>query len=238
MVRSSDPDIQGWDEHLCVPVMVQPSGHLVSSCCLLKCTNTHQLFSCRKTTHRCINDQPELQKAPTALVILEHWPVVGFVGGGLVVASSFPFPASAAAPSQECSGSSSGLQQTNHTTKTFSWLRKYFCWGQTFLYRHVWDRKYQNFAIFLIFIAKRVGMDKRKPKYIYKKLVKSGDTNLTVCYLDAGRPMWWSYLCDRCSTPLHLLSQPAPSLQVVDLNSSESTQWEGRWWMECMESTN
>lgn len=47
--------------------------------------------------------------------------------------------------------------------------------------------------------------------------------------------MWWTYLCDRCSTPLHLQSQPAPSLQAVDLNSSESTQWEGKWWMECME---
>lgn len=66
-------------------------------------------------------------------------------------------------------------------------------------------------------------------------IVNSGDTNLIVCYLDAGRPMWCSYLCDRCSTTLHLQSQPAPSLQAVDLNSSESTQWEGKWWMECME---
>ncbi len=57
-----------------------------------------------------------------------------------------------------------------------------------------------------------------------QELSISGDTNLIVCYLDAGRPMRWSYLRDRCSTPLHLQSQPAPSLQAVDLNSSESTQ--------------
>lgn len=61
------------------------------------------------------------------------------------------------------------------------------------------------------------------------RIVNLGDTNLIVCYLDAGRPMWCSYLCDRCSTSLHLQSQPAPSLQAVDLNSSESTQWEGKW---------
>lgn len=60
---------------------------------------------------------------------------------------------------------------------------------------------------------------------------RSSDINLIVCYLDVGWPMWWSYLCDRCSTPLHLQSQPAPSLQAVDLNSSESTQWVGEWCM-------
>lgn len=102
-----------------------------------------------------------------------------------------------------------------------------------------------NFAIFLIFVAKQQlvmvdnGIKKKKKKKVshwQTRIVNSGDTNLIVCYLDAGRPMRWSYLCDRCSTPLHLQSQPAPSLQAVDLNSSESTQWEGKWWMECMES--
>lgn len=77
---------------------------------------------------------------------------------------------------------------------------------------------------FLFSLPKVWEWTKENQNILKKKLVKSGDTNLTVCYLDAGRPMWWSYLCDRCSTPLHLLSQPAPSLQVVDLNSSESTQ--------------
>lgn len=51
--------------------------------------------------------------------------------------------------------------------------------------------------------------------------------------LDAGRPMWWSYLSDRCSTPLHLQSQPSPSLQAVDLALGWCfvvAQWERGCW--------
>lgn len=179
-------------------------------------------------------------KLHTGLLIVKHWPVVVFVGGGLVVASSVPFPASAAAPSQECWGSSSGLQHTNHITGAFWRFGKQVCWGQNMsemsYMRYNMSKTLRSF----LFSLPKVWEWTIENQNIFKKkkLVNSGDTNLTVCYLDAGRPMWCSYLCDRCSTPLHLLSQPAPSLQVVDLNSSESTQWEGKWWMECMESTN
>lgn len=79
----------------------------------------------------------------------------------------------------------------------------------------------QNFAIFVILFSCDGGCWN---KMLNQKSSISGDTNLTVCYLDAGRPTRWSYLCDRCRTPLHPQSQPSPSLQALDLNSSESTQ--------------
>ena len=165
-----------------------------------------------------------------------------FAEGGLVCTWAFPFPASAAVPSQGCQGSSSGLQHKINRRATFWLLHKS---SQTWQLWHIYEENLSKLCDLSYFCCQAATCDggqwnlKKKRKKVSHwptRIVNSGDTNLIVCYLDAGRPMRWSYLCDRCSTPLHLQSQPAPSLQAVDLNSSESTQWEGKWWMECMES--
>lgn len=114
-------------------------------------------YSVPTQTPRRNTSAPFWRPARVSEKILEHWPVVGFAGGGLVVASSFPFPASAAAPRRDCSGSSSELQHTNHNTRTFWRFLKYSCWGQTFLKCHMRDRKCQVLATFLIFHCQKCG---------------------------------------------------------------------------------
>lgn len=110
---------------------------------------------------------------------------------------------------------------------------EYFHELKTFQHWHKWGKLFKalrSFFFFLLSAKKQLHCSlEQNSSHWQTRIVNSGDTNLIVCYLDAGRPMWCSYLCDRCSTPLHLQSQPAPSLQAVDLNSSESTQWEGKW---------
>lgn len=121
VVWGPDPDIQGWDERLCVPVMVHPTGHLVPSSCLLQYTHTHaQLKLHWNWIYSIIQPDNTRNNLNVSLISLDLWPVVWFAEGGLVVCIwAVPFPAFAAVPSQECQGSSSGLQHKSHGTKNF-----------------------------------------------------------------------------------------------------------------------
>lgn len=162
--------------------------------------------------------------------LFDLWPVVWLVGARLACIWAFP---AFALPSWGHQGSFSELQHNIHAEEKKKTEQNNSCMTNVFPgWENSWTQKtLRPFPSLLQNSNQWWWTLEQKLSNWQTRIVNSGDTNLIVCYLDAGRPMWWSYLCDRCSTSLPLESQPAPSLQAVDLNSSEihSEKANGRW---------
>lgn len=90
------------------------------------------------------------KKVHPSLILFQLWPVVLFAEGGLVCTGAFPFPASAAVPSQGCQGSSSGLQHKINRKATFWLLRKSSHGGQNMTaMTYLWGKLVQTLRSFL-----------------------------------------------------------------------------------------